>query len=72
MSGRLILAYGGSGSGKSAWAEQTLLSQAARTPGGRAVYLAAMESSGPEAAERIRRHRAMRARHGAEIGRAHV
>lgn len=68
MSGRLILAYGGSGSGKSAWAEQTLLSQAARTPGGRAVYLAAMESSGPEAEARIQRHRAMRARHSAEAG----
>ena len=68
MSGRLILTYGGSGSGKSAWAEQALLSQAARTPGSRAVYLAAMESSGPEAAARIQRHRAMRARHGAEAG----
>ena len=36
--------------------------------GGRAVYLAAMESSGPEAEARIQRHRAMRARHGAEAG----
>lgn len=68
MSGRLILAYGGSGSGKSAWAEKTLLSEAARVPGSRAVYLAAMESSSPEAAARIQRHRAMRARHGAEAG----
>ena len=31
--GRLILAYGGSGSGKSAWAERTLLAQAAQVPG---------------------------------------
>lgn len=68
MSGRLILVYGGSGSGKSAWAEKTLLAEAARTPGSRAVYLAAMESAGPEAASRIQRHRAMRARHGAEAG----
>ena len=68
MSGRLILVYGGSGSGKSAWAEKTLLAEAARTPGSRAVYLAAMESSSPEAAARIRRHRAMRAKHGAEAG----
>lgn len=68
MSGRLILAYGGSGSGKSAWAEKTLLAEAARTPGSRAVYLAAMENSSPEAAARIQRHRAMRAQHGAEAG----
>ena len=66
MSGRLILAYGGSGSGKSAWAERTLLAEAAGSPGSRAVYLAAMETSSPEAAARIARHRAMRARHGAE------
>ena len=68
MSGRLILVYGGSGSGKSAWAEKTLLAEAARTPGGRAVYLAAMETASPEAAARIARHRAMRERHGAEAG----
>ena len=68
MSGRLILVYGGSGSGKSAWAERKLLAEAARTPGSRAVYLAAMETSSPEAAARIARHRAMRARHGAEAG----
>ena len=68
MSGRLILAWGGSGSGKSAWAEKTLLAEAAQTPGSRAVYLAAMESFSPEAAARIERHRAMRARHGEEAG----
>lgn len=68
MSGRLILACGGSGSGKSAWAERTLLAEAAGAPDGRAVYLAAMEPSSPEAAARIARHRAMRARHGAEAG----
>lgn len=65
MSGRLILVTGGSGSGKSAWAEKTLLAQAK----GRAVYLAAMENDGtPEAAARVERHRAMRAKHGREAG----
>ena len=32
MSGRLILVWGGSGSGKSAWAERRLLSQNGRAP----------------------------------------
>lgn len=72
MSGRLILAYGGSGSGKSAWAEKALLSEAAAVPNSRVVYLATMETSSPEAAARIQRHRAMRAQHGAEAGRAFV
>ena len=40
--GELLLVYGGSGSGKSAWAERELLARAR----GRAVYLAAMEPSG--------------------------
>ena len=65
MSGRLILVTGGSGSGKSAWAERTLLVQAK----GRAVYLAAMENDGsPEAEARVARHRAMRAKHGQDAG----
>lgn len=65
MSRRLILVTGGSGSGKSAWAEKTLLSQAK----GRAIYLAAMENDGsPEAAARVARHRAMRAKHGRDAG----
>jgi len=65
VSGRLILVTGGSGSGKSAWAERALLAQAK----GRAVYLAAMENDGsPEAAARVARHRAMRAKHGREAG----
>lgn len=72
MSGRLILVWGGSGSGKSAWAERMLLSEAAAVPDSRAVYLATMERSSPEAAARIERHRAMRSRHGAETGRAFV
>lgn len=68
MSGRLVLVIGGSGSGKSAYAEQFLLAQA----GGRAVYLAAMEDTGEEARQRIARHRAMRAAHGAAAGRMFV
>jgi len=64
----LIFVYGGSGSGKSAWAERTLLAEAAKTPGSRAVYLAAMEGTSREAAARIARHRGMRARHGEEAG----
>lgn len=67
--GRLILVYGGSGSGKSAWAEQALLAEAARSPGGRAIYLATMEGTSPEAAARIARHRAMRSAHGEAAGR---
>ena len=65
--GELLLVYGGSGSGKSAWAERRLLSLAGREPG-RAVYLATMSAGGEEARARIDRHRAMRARHGAEAG----
>ncbi len=40
--------------------------------GGRAVYLATMENTGPEAAARVARHRAMRARHGEAAGRTFV
>ncbi len=65
MSGRLILVTGGSGSGKSAFAERLLLGQAP----GRAVYLATMERRGEEAEERVARHRAMRELHGTAVGR---
>lgn len=65
---RLWLVYGGSGSGKSAWAERELLARAE----GRAVYLATMEPGGGEAERRIRRHRAMRERHGAAAGKRFV
>ena len=63
----LTLIYGGSASGKSQFAEQ----YAARlwregAPGGRLVYLAAMEPSGPEAQERIARHRLQRRKFGFE------
>lgn len=70
--GTLTLVYGGSGSGKSAWAEKTLLARASQVPGSRAVYLATMENFGPEAAARIARHRAMRDRHGEAAGQAFV
>ncbi len=55
------LVVGGSGSGKSAYAEQlaTLLSE-------RRTYIATMRSEGREAAERISRHRAQRAGLGFE------
>lgn len=66
--GELLLVYGGSGSGKSAWAERELLARAR----GRAVYLAAMEPAGEEAARRIERHRTMREVHGRLAGRQFV
>ncbi len=68
----LLLITGGSGSGKSAYAERTLLSRMPPEGGGRAVYLATMENTGPEAAARVARHRAMRAHHGAAAGRTFV
>ncbi len=68
----LLLITGGSGSGKSAYAERTLLSRMPPEGGGRAVYLATMENTGPEAAARVARHRAMRARHGEAAGRTFV
>ena len=68
----LLLITGGSGSGKSAYAERTLLSRMPPEGGGRAVYLAAMENTGDEAQQRIARHRAMRAAHGAAAGRTYL
>ena len=52
MRGRLILVIGGSGSGKSAFAERTLLSQGE----GRPVYLATMDQRDEESLRRIQRH----------------
>ena len=68
MRGRLILVTGGSGSGKSAFAERTLLSRS----GGRPVYLATMAAGDGESLRRIARHREMRQRHGAAAGREFV
>lgn len=68
MRGRLILVTGGSGSGKSAFAERALLSQAE----GRPVYLATMAAGDGESLRRIVRHREMRARHGAAAGKTFV
>ena len=68
MRGRLILVTGGSGSGKSAFAERTLLSLAE----GRPVYLATMDQRDDESLRRIARHRDMRQRHGAAAGKSFV
>ena len=68
MRGRLILVTGGSGSGKSAFAERTLLSLAE----GRPVYLATMDQRDDESLRRIARHRDMRQRHGAATGKSFV
>lgn len=53
----LITVTGGSGSGKSALGEAIAL----RLQPGKKYYIATMETSGEEAARRIRRHRQMRA-----------
>lgn len=54
---RLILVTGGSGSGKSAVAEQL----AADAPGSKKIYLATMQCWDEESRQRVARHRAMRA-----------
>ena len=56
----LILVTGGSGSGKSAFAESRVL----QLPGSRRVYLASMEAGDEESRARIQRHRQMRAGKG--------
>lgn len=53
------LVVGGSGSGKSAYAERLAASLASRR-----TYVATMRNDGAEAAERIRRHRSQRAELG--------
>lgn len=55
------LIYGGSGSGKSALAEQLLVSMAGAEE---KIYLATMEPFGADALVRIERHRQMRAEKG--------
>lgn len=61
----LHVVIGGSGSGKSAWAEAEAV-RLAREKGADLdrYYIATMESQSPEAAERIRRHRQLRAGKG--------
>ena len=56
----LIFVYGGSGSGKSAFAESLLT----RRSEGHRAYIATMEPYGEEGARRIARHRALRAGKG--------
>ncbi len=55
----LALVIGGSGSGKSEYAEKLVCSLRSRR-----VYLATMRSGDPESSERIERHRSMRAGKG--------
>ena len=52
-----VLILGGSGSGKSAYAEETALALAGE---GAKYYLATMEAGDGEALERVNRHRQMR------------
>lgn len=59
-----VFVYGGSGSGKSAWAEQLAQQLAGENRGGSLVYLATMEPWGGEADRRIARHQEQRAGQG--------
>lgn len=56
----LLFVLGGSGSGKSAWAEERIVQSGI----GRRAYIATMEPFGAEGQARIARHRAMRAGKG--------
>ena len=56
----IVLVIGGSGSGKSAWAERL----AVTLPGVARVYLATMQAADGEALRRVERHRAQRADKG--------
>ena len=53
----IVLVTGGSGCGKSTWAE----AQIAALPGGERIYLATMQARDGESALRVARHRAQRA-----------
>lgn len=59
--GAVILVTGGASSGKSALAERICCAR-----GGRLLYIATMRPHGPEAAQRIARHRAARSGKGFE------
>ena len=58
----LVVVTGGSGSGKSAFAEETVLSLGEA----RRIYIATMQAFDEESHRRIRRHRHMRAGKGFE------
>lgn len=58
----LVFVYGGSGSGKSEYAEGLVVESGLE----RRLYIATMEPFGEEAAARIKRHRALRAGKGFE------
>lgn len=55
---------GGSGSGKSAYAEEELLRLAENSPGAEKYYIATMEPFGEETLKKIERHRRLRAGKG--------
>ena len=57
-----VLVIGGSGSGKSAWAESVI----AKSPQKKRVYIATMQAADSESETRVRRHRAQRASLGFE------
>ena len=59
----LVVVTGGSGSGKSAFAEETVLSLGEA----RRIYIATMQAFDEESHRRIRRHRHMRAGKGFEL-----
>ena len=59
---RLVFVTGGSGSGKSAFAEQQVVDSGIA----RRIYLATMEAYGEEGRARVERHRALRAGKGFE------
>ena len=56
----IVLVIGGSGSGKSAWAERL----AVALPGVARVYLATMQAADGESLRRVERHRAQRSDKG--------
>ncbi len=56
----MILVIGGSGSGKSAYAEKLAARLSASLQDGKKYYIATMREAGDESRERIARHRAMR------------
>ena len=53
----IVLVTGGSGCGKSTWAEKLIAS----APGGNRFYIATMQARDGESVRRVERHRAQRA-----------
>ena len=63
-----LLVYGGSASGKSAYAEQRTVRLHQQSTAGQLIYLAAMKPYSQAAQQRIRRHRRLRAGKGFRTG----